>query len=181
MPRIYVASLTDYTCGVLHGAWISLDDSTDLDDVLAQVNTMLADSPAVRNELSHVAEEYAIHDYEDFGGYTVDEYTPLERVVAVAAAIAEHGDAFAMFLNDRPNESVETSVANFTDRMCGTWQSGTDFAWADFEEVCPDAFQQTTSYDWVQFDPGAYVRAHEMDGYAFIDTSSGTTVLTPDH
>ncbi len=179
MPSIYVASLTDYTCGFLHGVWITLD-AAELDEVHAQVNSMLKDAPAVRRRLSHVAEEYAIHDYDGFGSYTVHEFTPLNQVVAIAAAIAEHGDAFAEFLNDRADESVEESITNFTDRLRGVWPTDTDFAWADFEELSPDAFTQATSCDWIRFDAEAYVRAHAMDGYAFIGTASGTTVLAPD-
>jgi antirestriction protein len=179
MPRIYVASLADYNCGILHGTWITLDESTDLDEVTDRVDTMLADSPAVRRGLSCVAEDYAIHDYEGFDGYTLHEYTALSHVVPIAAAIAEHGEAFALFLNDRGEGCVEESVTDFTDRLCGVWKDEQDFAWTEFEELWPDAYQQTTSCDWVQFDPEAYVRAHEMDGYEFIDTACGTAVLAP--
>ncbi|GAB3448890.1 antirestriction protein ArdA [Actinophytocola sediminis] len=181
MPEIYVASLADYNCGILHGTWVSLDESTDLDDVAAQVARMLAESPAVRRGLSCVAEDYAIHDYEGFDGYKVHEYTSLSRIVAVAAAIAEHGDAFALILNDRGDGSVEESVTDFTDRMCGVWENEGDFAWSEFEELFPDSYQHTASCDWVRFDPEAYVRAHQMDGYEFIDSARGTTVLAPDH
>ena len=179
MPRIYVASLADYNCGIVHGTWITVDESTDLDNVTAQVNLMLKDSPAVRRGLSCVAEEYAIHDHEGFDGYALDEYIPLSRVVPIAAAIAEHGEAFASFLNDRDDRSVDESVTDFTARLCGVWKDEQDFAWTDFEELYPDAYQQTASCDWVQFDPEAYVRAYEMDGYEFIDTVCGTTVLAP--
>ena len=180
MPEIYVASLADYNCGILHGTWVSLDESTDLDDVTAQVDLMLAESPAVMRGLSCVAEDYAIHDHEGFGDYTLHEYTSLSRVVAIAAAIAEHGDAFASYLNERGDESVEESVTDFTDRLCGVWKDEVDFAWSEFEELFPDSFQHTASCDWVRFDPDAYVRAHQMDGYEFIDSARGTTVLAPD-
>lgn len=180
MPKIYVASLADYNSGYLHGVWIALDECTDLDNVTEQVATMLKESPAVARGLSCLAEEYAIHDYEDFEGYQVQEHTPLSEVVEIAAAIAEHGEPFAKFLNDHGHESVEESVENFTDRLCGTWDSAGDFAWDDFESCSPEAYATATLCDWVRFDPEAYVRAHEMDGYEFIETASGVTVLTPD-
>jgi antirestriction protein len=179
MPSIYVASLADYNCGILHGTSIDLDESTDLDEVTAQVNLMLSESPAVRSGLSCVAEDYAIHDHEGFDGYTLREYSSLARAVAVAAAIEEHGEAVASFLNDHQDECVEDAVADFTDRLCGVWEDEQDFAWADFEELFPDAYQQAWSCDWVRFDPEAYVRAHEMDGYEFINTACGTAVLAP--
>lgn len=33
--RIYVASLSDYNAGILHGTWIDFDQLTDLDDLLS--------------------------------------------------------------------------------------------------------------------------------------------------
>ena len=53
--RIYVADLAAYNAGYLHGVWI--DASQDLEDIQAQVDTMLAASPVKG------AEEYAIHDF----------------------------------------------------------------------------------------------------------------------
>jgi antirestriction protein len=181
MSSIYVASLADYNCGILHGVWITLDDTIELDDVSLQVDAMLKESPAVSRELCCLAEEYAIHDYEGFEGYEVREFTPLAEVVAMAAAIATHGEAFALFANDRDSANLEDSVATFIDRFCGTWTTEDDFAWTDFEGLYPEAYQQTTSCDWVRFDPTAHVRAYEMDGYEFIDTASGTAVLAPGH
>jgi len=61
--RIYVACLAAYNNGKLHGAWI--DATQDIDDIQCQINQMLADSPEPD------AEEYAIHDYEEFGGYVL--------------------------------------------------------------------------------------------------------------
>lgn len=179
MPSIYVASLADYNCGIVHGTFVELDESTDVDDVIAQVTRMLEASPAVSSGLSCVAEEYAIHDYEGFDGYALHEYTSLSRAVSVAAAIAEHGEAFAVFLNDRGDDSVEDAVSDFQDRLCGVWEDEQDFAWTEFEELFPEAYQHTGACDWVRFDPDAYVRAHEMDGYEFINTTSGTAVLAP--
>lgn len=181
MPKIYVASLTDYNSGYLHGVWIALDECTDPDDVTNQIDVMLKNSPVVARGLSYLAEEYAIHDYDDFEGYQVHEHTPLSEVVKIAAAVAEHGEHFAQFLNDRGSESVEESVQNFTDRLCGNWNTVDDFAWDDFESCNPEAYEAATSCDWIRFDPDAYIRAHEMDGYEFIDTAVGVTVLLPDH
>jgi len=52
--RIYVASLSDYNAGRLHGAWI--DATQDADEIEAEVQEMLAASP------EPIAEEWAIHD-----------------------------------------------------------------------------------------------------------------------
>ena len=62
-PRIYVASLADYNNGNLHGRWIDADQ--DPEEIRAEVAAMLAGSREA------VAEDWAIHDYEGFGPFTV--------------------------------------------------------------------------------------------------------------
>jgi antirestriction protein len=58
-PRIYVASLSDYNAGRLHGRWI--DAAQGVEAVEAEIVDMLGESRQL------VAEEWAIHDYDDFG------------------------------------------------------------------------------------------------------------------
>lgn len=89
-PRIYVACLAAYNEGRLHGAWIEVGD--DVEDVRAAVTAMLAASPATG------AEEYAIHDHDDFGGVEVGEYMPLEAVVEIAEFLRERGGLGALVL-----------------------------------------------------------------------------------
>jgi len=86
-PQIYVASLSDYNAGSLHGAWVAADQP--LDDLWAEVQAMLAASP------EPVAEEWAIHDFEGFGPLRLGEYEDLAVVAKVARGIAEHGPAYA--------------------------------------------------------------------------------------
>jgi antirestriction protein len=79
-PRIYVACLAAYNSGWLHGAWIDVGD--DADAVWAAIAAMLKTSPVAR------AEEWAIHDYEGFGGVEIAEYAGVDRVVEVAGSCA---------------------------------------------------------------------------------------------
>ena len=46
--RIYVASLSDYNAGILHGTWIDFAQLTDLDDLRAAIAAMLATSPTAK-------------------------------------------------------------------------------------------------------------------------------------
>ena len=80
--RIYVACLAAYNNGKLHGAWI--DATQDIDDIQCQINQMLADSPEPDTE------EYAIHDYEGFGGYVLSEYEGIQSVHEIACFIEEY-------------------------------------------------------------------------------------------
>ena len=43
--RIYVASLTDYNAGILHGAWLDFDDFESADEVKEAIDDMLKASP----------------------------------------------------------------------------------------------------------------------------------------
>lgn len=86
IPRVYVASLSDYNAARLHGAWIDADQPAE--DILAEVKEMLAASPEPG------AEEWAIHDHEGFCGIRIHEYESFETVARVAALLKEHGDAF---------------------------------------------------------------------------------------
>ena len=64
--RIYVASLSDYNAGRLHGAWI--DAAQEPEQIEAEIAWMLKQSP------EPIAEEWAIHDHEGFGGVRLSEY-----------------------------------------------------------------------------------------------------------
>lgn len=54
--RIYVASLSDYNAGILHGTWIDFDQLTDLDDLRAAIAAMLATNLKAEREKRRMAE-----------------------------------------------------------------------------------------------------------------------------
>lgn len=70
-PRIYAACLASYNAGSLHGEWI---DATDADEIREGIENMLSESR------QPIAEEWAIHDYENFGGLRLSEYADLDKV-----------------------------------------------------------------------------------------------------
>ncbi|HYM54202.1 MAG TPA: antirestriction protein ArdA, partial [Solirubrobacteraceae bacterium] len=107
-PRVYVACLAAYNNGRLHGAWIDADQSA-------------AASP----ELG--AEEWAIHDYEGFGELRLSEWESFERVSAIAAGIAEHGEAFSAWLAYDTSRDA-TDMQAFEDAYRGEWDSLRDYA-----------------------------------------------------
>ena len=89
-PRIYVACLAAYNNGRLHGAWIEVEQ--DADAVRAAIAAMLKASPEPG------AEEYAIHDYEGFGGVEIAEYADLAKVVEIASFLRDRGTLGAQVL-----------------------------------------------------------------------------------
>lgn len=147
MPRIYVASLSDYNAGNLHGAWI--DAAQDIDDVWAEVNAMLSSSPE-----GH-AEEFAIHDYEDFEGITLSEYEQLETVVMLASLLEEHGAAFAAYIDneglDYASKDWAVTVEGFEESFAGEHATEEAFAeeLADELGAVPEDLTWPMSYiDW---------------------------------
>ena len=82
-PRIYVACLASYNNGCLFGRWINVGD--DEAALRSEVAAMLRASPEAD------AEEWAIHDFENFEGCEVREYESFSHVVALAAFAEEHG------------------------------------------------------------------------------------------
>lgn len=151
-PRIYVASLSDYNAGRLHGDWI--DAAQELEGLEASVQAMLARSPTPG------AEEYAIHDYEGFGRLHIDEYLPLSAVARLAAGIEEHGAAFAAWAHTLDSVHLGDYLDRFEDFFVGTFESATEFAEQELEawgidvgEIGPEALRP-----YIRFDMEAYAR-----------------------
>ena len=122
-PMVYVASVADYNAGRLHGTW--LDPAQELSDLQDQVQEMLRSSRILG------AEEYAIHDYSGFGRHVeMGEYTPLERVHALAKGMQTHGMSFAAwwsYVNPFSPDEAELQEQFETDYL-GTWGTVEDFA-----------------------------------------------------
>lgn len=116
-PRIFVASLSDYNAGRLHGIW--LDAAQDPEDLQIRINNMLA-----RSDEPH-AEEWAIHDFEGFNGLHLGEWENLAHVSRVAKGIQQHGEAFAHWAT---LVSTDEELDDFEDNYLGRWKSVTDYA-----------------------------------------------------
>ncbi|MXW76076.1 MAG: antirestriction protein ArdA [Acidimicrobiaceae bacterium] len=71
-PRIYVASLSDYNNGHLHGRWIAAAQSPQR--IYEEIHQMLATSPTLG------AEEWAIHDYEGFAPHEIYETEDISTI-----------------------------------------------------------------------------------------------------
>lgn len=119
-PQIWVASLSDYNRGNLYGVW--LDATLNPDELENAVAFMLRNSP------SRDAEEYAIFDADEFGGYHVGEYVSLKTVSRVAQGVAAHGPAFAEWVELVGEQSDELLTDEaFQDHYEGEWDSLEDY------------------------------------------------------
>ena len=124
--RIYVADLAAYNNGKLHGVWINACD--DVDDIKTQINEMLSTSP------ESFSEEYVIHDYEGFGGYTLSEYAGIETAHDIACFIAEYSDFGGELLNQFGGDLEEARTAA-EENYCGCYKSLADYAQELTEET----------------------------------------------
>jgi len=132
-PRIYVASLLDYSCGVLHGAWIDADQ--DLEDMEAAARAMLARSPtAARDGLA--AEEWAIHDYEGGGleRLPIDELQPLADIARIVQLIYEHGEAFIVLAGDAGLDDLDFLESVMRHGYRGHWPTVEAYAEQEFDD-----------------------------------------------
>lgn len=172
-PRIYVASLSDYNAGRLHGAW--LDAAQEPEFLWSGINEMLAASP------EPIAEEWAIHDYEGFGSLRLSEYADINMVSKIALGIAEHGAAYSAWADHLGHGAWEQLDA-FADCYMGHWDSLTDYA-EDFldglglhqiiEQHVPESLQP-----YVRIDAEAFGRDMSYDGeVSVVETESGGGVF----
>ena len=150
--KIYVACLSSYNLGVLHGSWI--EPKTDKDELEAQIAEVLKSSP------DPDAEEYAIHDYDNFPN--LGEYPDLDKVIEVVEAIKLHGvKAVEGFIGHFSIEDLE----HFEDAFHGTYDSFKEFAqdYADdtIEGLADnnstlanyfnyDSFERDLSFDYIE-------------------------------
>jgi antirestriction protein len=126
-PKIYVACLSSYNGGRLHGAWIDCDQ--DSDEIMAEIKAMLSRSPM--NEEGQECEEWAIHSYEGFLGVEISEHEGIDRVVEIAQALEEHGEAMAAFLEHYSFEDID----DFEERYRGSYESEQAFTEEHYSEL----------------------------------------------
>lgn len=152
-PRIYVASLSDYNAGRLHGRWIDAAQATE--EIESEVKEMLAESP------EPIAEEWAIHDYEGFGPLSLSEWESFERVSTIALLIKKHGKAFAAWVADDPGEELgDDTEEQFLDAFCGEWDSEKDYAEELAREINPPPDEWDAYIDWESYANTLFIDSH---------------------
>jgi len=173
-PKVWIASLSDYNGGRLHGAWVEADQEPD--GIWEGVNGVL------RTSRVPGAEEWAIFDYEGFGPLKLSEYETVERISRLGLGIAAHGEAFAAFAHFLGVRDDELLTA-FEDSYLGHWESLRAYA-EDYllgcgiedllDEHIPPAFRP-----YVNFDAAALARDMEFEGavLAIGDSEGGGVFL----
>lgn len=163
-PRFYVACLSAYTAGRLHGGWI--DANTNAEQMRADILAMLARSPEPD------AEEWAIHDTDGFDGVQISEYESLDKIAAIAGLLQDHpGAVVSTFLDGWGDRGADEMVRTFTDAYGGYWMSLHAFA---EENLLSEHAKDTIGEELFGYlDLEAYARDRQAEG-AF------STVAVPD-
>ena len=161
-PRIYVASLSDYNAGRLHGVWI--DAAQETEAIWEQINAMLASSP------EDGAEEFAVHDYENFGPIALGEYEPIEMVAKIGRGIAKHGIAYAAWAQQL-GSSEWHDLDRFEDTYLGDWDSIIEHAQQLLDDLGIDTEvfgpEWLSSYIYVDVDGFARDLAYDLNVIEF--------------
>lgn len=148
-PRIYVASLADYNAGNLHGRWI--DASQPVDEIRNEIAGLLAESK------QPIAEDWAIHDYDNFGSLRLSEFEDLEHVATVARLIVEHGPLFAELVNhlgdvsnvDEARRYMEEAYRGAFDDLAHYAADLVEDCYADVLKSLPDFIRYHIDYDGI--------------------------------
>lgn len=163
-PSIYVACLAAYNNGYLHGKW--LDANQDADALYAEIKNILSSSPIADSE------KFAIHDYEDFGEISIDEYTSIETVSSLATFVVEHGELGAAVLAHADGDIDEASRL-LDGCYHGEYESEEDFAisFAENTMTIPDYLSYYIDYEKM-------ARDLFISDYFSIETSHKTHVFS---
>jgi len=140
MPEIYVASLSDYNSGILHGRWINAVQEPD--EIHDQIQDMLKESKQPNSE------EWAIHDCSGFFDINLSEYENIENLTKIAQGISKHGEAFASY-TDMINDMEIVDIEGFSDSYQGEYDSEMQFA-EEMMGLCysvPDYLEPYVDYE----------------------------------
>jgi antirestriction protein len=167
-PKVWIASLSDYNAGHLHGAWADADQNED--GLWNDINEVL------RSSLTPGAEEWAIFDYEEFGPLRLSEYEAPERISKLGRGIAEHGEAFAAFAHFLGSD--DDYLDRFEDCYLGSWATVEAYAENYIEdsgiERALDAAVPEGLRPYVKVDVELLARGMQFEGALLaLETSSG--------
>lgn len=136
----------DYNAGILHGVWI--DATLNPDKIYEQVKAMLAASPEAACDFSKKwdlkAEEWAIHDYEGFGKFTVHEYEQFDWVSGIAQLIEDHDAdalcALAELMGETDTGELERMIENYS--CFNSWHDAIDDQRSELYDLLENTFEQ---------------------------------------
>lgn len=159
IPRIYVACLSAYNNGKLHGEWI--DCNQDAEVIWKEIQAILRTSPEPD------AEEWAIHDCENWQSISIEEFDSVERIAELAELLQEHGEAFAVYCNYYGSDA---SAEDFLERYVGKYEGEEDFAYSLWQELGKVKQLENLGVFDIYIDWEVVARDLFIDSYSSIET-----------
>jgi len=171
-PKVWIASLSDYNAGHLHGGWVEADQEPD--GIWEGVNEVL------RSSKEPGAEEWAVFDYEGFGPLRLSEYETVERISRLGRGIGQHGEAFAAFANFLGGD--DELLNQFEDCYIGRCESARAYVEEFLEDAGIDRIldDAVPGYlrDYLRIDTEALARDMEFEGSLLsVEASQGGVFL----
>ena len=128
-PLVYIACLSAYNNGFLHGKWV--DASEGIDHVRECIKEILSNSP-----VADECEEWAIHDYQGFGNYQVSEYHELEELCEIAEFLKERKEWPVKVVSSLIDDyGIERARDIMEDDFMGRFDSDLDLAYHLVDEL----------------------------------------------
>lgn len=158
VPRIYVACLASYNNGKLHGKWI--DCNIDADYIQEKIEEIL-DTSTEPN-----AEEWAIHDYENWNGLKLYEHEDIDDLFQVAQLIGQHGKLFSELVSHVGGiKHFEEAISLIEQNYQGEFESLIDWA----EQLLDDTGSLSRLPDCLKcyFNYESYANDCELSGDIF--------------
>lgn len=125
-PRIYIACLAAYNNGHLHGDWIDADKGVEY---IQEGIKLILDTSPIKD-----SEEWAIHDFENFGSLQISEYESIEKVAEYATFAAEFGE-LGMEVLANFNGDMDYAKEALEDHYWGEHSDQEEFAYYLTHEV----------------------------------------------
>ena len=169
-PKIYVACLSAYNAGYLHGLWI--DGTQQPEDIEDDIKWMLSWSPVADTE---PCDEWAIHDYECWQGIQLSEYEDIETVSELAQLLEEHGKAYAVYYQHYGNNYA--TEEDFKDRYLGEYEDEKDFVYQMWEECGKIQQLEELNISTFYIDWKAITRDWFIDSYFSIEVGLRETFV----
>lgn len=170
MIKIYIACLSSYNNGFLFGKHFDLDDYTDKDDLLKDIQEQVLDAKdnPSRVKYGETPEEWAMHDIEGYDAKT--EYPDLQELIDLNELLNEDNGEVILKLKDHQGiDSIDEAKSYYEDNYQGEFKSDEDFAYHIAEECMGwDLSEGIGRY----FDAEAFARDlmfehFEIDGHYF--------------
>lgn len=169
-PRVYIACLSSYNNGDLHGDWINLNGS---EEISRRISLILDSSPVSK------AKEYAIHDHEYCGN--IHEYSGIDEIneiVNAYQAAQSEGIEWADLVAYCEYQSEDLSpeaVKSYQERFAGSAYSLQAWCESFLEES--GQFEECSETLRRYFNIEAYARDLEINDVFTIDRLGETLVF----